>query len=304
MAALTEINAVAGNGSPMKFTSFDLVKLIDAAITDSSKKYKIFFNTFETDVKITFSVKDRLFTSGIKEHIADAFRNIIGNSIKITNGSGKISIKLEKFESFALLSVYSKSYIKKTNPQFEDILSSVDTANNLDKARDLITFYGGAIKNVNTPDGANILIITIPAYLKTERIKATRTHNYIKGAQVIVAIPDSLLKDSIIEALEAKKAIVSRCVSSKEFNAMVSSQLFTVVVAHDSFLKGSRDKNIISAIKNTILLAITDNPEYYADMAKLCFSIPVNIEFLISKLNKLFADINISSKKQRRMKKN
>ena len=156
------------------------------------------------------------------------------------------------------------------------------------------------MKSVNTSDGANILIITIPAYLKTERIKATRTRNHIKGAQILVAVPDSLLKDSIIEALEAKKATVSRCASYKEFNIMASSRLFTVVIADDSFLKGN--KNIISAIKDTILLAITENSEHYASIAKLCFAIPVNIEFLTSKLNKLFAE-NISSKKQRGMKK-
>ena len=107
---LSEINTVADSSSLAKFTKFDLVKLIDEIIADNRKKYEKIFNTFETDVKITFSVKNHLFASGIKEHIAAAFGIIIGNSIETTCGNVKISIKLEKFESSALLSIYNKSY--------------------------------------------------------------------------------------------------------------------------------------------------------------------------------------------------
>ena len=302
MTAPTEINAITNSNRLTEFTTFDLVKLINRIIADNRKKYKNFSNT-GSGVEITFSVEDHLFAFGIKEYIAAAFGIIIENSFETISGNGKITIKLEKFESSALLSIYNKSYIERTSPRpYEDVSSSGLACNDgLSIASGLISFHGGTIKSIKTSDGANILIITIPAYLKTERIKSTRTRNRLKGAQILVAAPDSLLKDSIIDALESKKAIITRCASSKEFNIMVFSRIFTAVIADDSFLKKNNGKNMISAMKKTIFLAITDNPEHYAGIAKLCLTAPINIELLISKLNKLFSE-NIS-KKQRGMEK-
>ena len=301
MTARKEINATV-NSSLTGFSSFDLVKLINEVIADNHKKY---FNASGMGVEITFSVENHLFAFGIKKHIAAAFRSILENSVETISGNGKIVIKLEKFDSSALLSIYNKSYMEKINMQAsEDASSSIGITCNkdLDNARDIIAFHGGTIKSINTSDGANILIVTIPAFLKKERIKATRIRNHLKGTQILVAAPDSLLKDSIITALEAKKALISRCASYKEFNIMASSQFFTIIIADDSFLKENKDQNIISSIKKAISLIITDNPEHYASIAKLCLSIPINIELLISKLNALFSE-NIS-KKQRGIKRN
>ena len=295
--SLSKINAITYSKNLTEPSPFDLVKLIDGIIAANRKKYKRDLNTLGTDVEITFSAEDHLFTSGVKGYLAIALETILENLVEMISGNGKINIKLERFETSALLSIHSKNYIeKKTKLQPSgNAFSHSYTAWN--KICSIISFHSGTIKNTDTPDGSNILIITIPGYLKTERIKSVRTKNHLKGSQILVAAPDSLLKDSIIEALEAKEVTVSRCVSYKEFSMMISSQLFTAVIADCSLLKKNDRKDIISS-KKTILLVITDDPEYYAGIANLCLVLPIDIDSSILKLNKLFLDHNL--KKQHR----